>query len=244
MMPGSSYVPLRMPDTICVQDRLPPGAAAVLINPTHAYRDLVMPIDAQRSVCSMPSTGAAVSAPSWQQRPHPRKESRNSTWRARSLKGSGTTIRSCSTRRADVNEERSLSMSVIQETLTRFWDQLIAQPSGPLAFRFILQPAMAAVLAALDGLKDARTRPATLLANHLVRPLPAGLLPSRRAEKTQQSHRLCARDGRDLPVMVLRRFYLGEALVTVFVLAVLPYVLIRGPVHRIARRASLGSHPR
>ena len=40
------YVPLRMPDTICVQDRLPPGAVAVLINPTHAYRDLIMPIDA------------------------------------------------------------------------------------------------------------------------------------------------------------------------------------------------------
>ena len=39
------YVPLRMPDTVCVQDRLPPGAAAVLINPTHAYRDLIMPID-------------------------------------------------------------------------------------------------------------------------------------------------------------------------------------------------------
>ncbi len=35
-----------MPDTVCVQDRLPPGAAAVLINPTHAYRDLIMPIDA------------------------------------------------------------------------------------------------------------------------------------------------------------------------------------------------------
>jgi hypothetical protein len=39
------YVPLRMPDTICVQERLPPGAAAVLINPTHAYRDLILPID-------------------------------------------------------------------------------------------------------------------------------------------------------------------------------------------------------
>jgi hypothetical protein len=39
------YVPLRMPDTICVQERLPPGAAGVLINPTHAYRDLIMPID-------------------------------------------------------------------------------------------------------------------------------------------------------------------------------------------------------
>jgi SAM-dependent methyltransferase len=39
------YVPLRMPDTISVQERLPPGAASVLINQTHAYRDLIMPID-------------------------------------------------------------------------------------------------------------------------------------------------------------------------------------------------------
>ena len=39
------YVPLRMPDTICVEDRLPPGADGVLINQTHAYRDLILPID-------------------------------------------------------------------------------------------------------------------------------------------------------------------------------------------------------
>ena len=29
-----------------MQERLPPGASAVLINRTHTYRDLVMPIDA------------------------------------------------------------------------------------------------------------------------------------------------------------------------------------------------------
>ena len=40
------YVPLRMADTIAVQERLPPGAASVLINQTHTYRDLFMPIDA------------------------------------------------------------------------------------------------------------------------------------------------------------------------------------------------------
>jgi hypothetical protein len=34
-----------MSDTICVQERLPPGAAAVLINQNHIYRDLIMPID-------------------------------------------------------------------------------------------------------------------------------------------------------------------------------------------------------
>ena len=38
------YVPIRMSDTICVQERLPPGAAAVLINQTHTYRDLFLPI--------------------------------------------------------------------------------------------------------------------------------------------------------------------------------------------------------
>ena len=42
------YVPLRLPDTICVQQRLPPGAAAVLINQTHTYTDLYLPIDAHQ----------------------------------------------------------------------------------------------------------------------------------------------------------------------------------------------------
>ena len=36
--------------------------------------------------------------------------------------------------------------------------------------------------------------------------------------------------------LVLRWFYPGEALVTAFVVAVLPYLLIRGPAARIARR--------
>jgi SAM-dependent methyltransferase len=39
------YVPIRMADTICIQERLPAGAAAVLINRTHTCTDLVMPID-------------------------------------------------------------------------------------------------------------------------------------------------------------------------------------------------------
>ena len=37
-------VPIRLPDTIAVEERLPPGAAAVLINPSHTYTDLVLPI--------------------------------------------------------------------------------------------------------------------------------------------------------------------------------------------------------
>jgi len=40
------YVPIRMPDTICLQQRLPAGAAAVLINQSHTDTDLFVPIDA------------------------------------------------------------------------------------------------------------------------------------------------------------------------------------------------------
>jgi SAM-dependent methyltransferase len=42
------YVPIRLPDTVCIQDpqRMPPGAAAVLINRNHTHKDLVLPIDA------------------------------------------------------------------------------------------------------------------------------------------------------------------------------------------------------
>jgi len=39
------YVPVRVPDTIMVEERLPPGAAAVLINRHHTYTDLYLPIN-------------------------------------------------------------------------------------------------------------------------------------------------------------------------------------------------------
>ena len=127
-------------------------------------------------------------------------------------------------------------MSEIQEILSRFWDQLIAQPHGPLAFRLILQPLMATILAIIDGVKDARAG----------RPLYTWTLltdPAHRASYLREGLKRVLRVIIFALVMdaiyqflVLRRFYLGEALVTVFVVAVLPYLLIRGPAARIARR--------
>ena len=40
------YVPLRLPWTLCIRDRVPPGSVAVLINRAHTYPDLAFPIDA------------------------------------------------------------------------------------------------------------------------------------------------------------------------------------------------------
>lgn len=40
------YVPFRLPWTMCVQEKLPPGAAGALVNQTHLFADLFVLIDA------------------------------------------------------------------------------------------------------------------------------------------------------------------------------------------------------
>jgi SAM-dependent methyltransferase len=42
----SSFVPIRLPYTMCIEERLPPGAAAVLLNRSHQHRDLLLTITA------------------------------------------------------------------------------------------------------------------------------------------------------------------------------------------------------
>ncbi|HYI95772.1 MAG TPA: class I SAM-dependent methyltransferase [Bryobacteraceae bacterium] len=40
------YVAIRLPGTVCVQDRLPPGSAGVLLSRYHSFPDLILVIDA------------------------------------------------------------------------------------------------------------------------------------------------------------------------------------------------------
>ena len=36
---------MRLPDTVMVQEKLPPGAAAVVLNKSHSYTDIYLPLD-------------------------------------------------------------------------------------------------------------------------------------------------------------------------------------------------------
>src|SRR5208282_5100060 len=40
------YVPIALPWTVCVRERLPPGCVAVLINRSHTFTDLILTVDA------------------------------------------------------------------------------------------------------------------------------------------------------------------------------------------------------
>jgi len=44
-----NYVPIRLPWTMCVRDRVPPGNIAVLLNPAHQHSDLVLPVTAAQN---------------------------------------------------------------------------------------------------------------------------------------------------------------------------------------------------
>jgi hypothetical protein len=126
-------------------------------------------------------------------------------------------------------------LDLLQDTLTRFWHDLLARPSGPFAFRFLLQPTMAAIAAIRAGLVDARTGRSPYF-------LALWTEPAERAKRLSEALSATGRifllglamDG-IYQFVVLRKFYPLEALVISLVLAVMPYFLIRGPVARVAR---------
>ena len=45
----STYVPIALPSTVCVRERVPPGSVAVLINRAHPFPDLFLSVDASES---------------------------------------------------------------------------------------------------------------------------------------------------------------------------------------------------
>jgi len=122
------------------------------------------------------------------------------------------------------------------QTLQRFWRDLAARPGGPMSFRFILQPAMAAIAAFLDGRRDAASGRSPYFWG-LVR--DRGERLGRLREGLNGTARIILL-GIAMDViyqaLVLRTFYPTEALVVALLLAFVPYILLRGPFARAARR--------
>jgi hypothetical protein len=124
---------------------------------------------------------------------------------------------------------------VTLKVLEQFWHDLVERPDGPMRFRFVLQPAMATIVAIRDGLKDARSGRspyfATVLGN-----------PRERAGRLREGLNATARIialGLVMDVIyqavVFRTFYPDQALVVALVLAFVPYFIIRGVTARIWR---------
>jgi hypothetical protein len=123
----------------------------------------------------------------------------------------------------------------MDEIWTRIVENLGDRVSGPMHFRVFMQPVMASIFAVIAGLKDAKEAKA---------PYFWGLL-------TETGHRAAMlKDGWKsvgkvfvlaMLLDVIYQFkvqgfvYPGEVLIVALLLAVVPYLILRGLVTRIAR---------
>jgi hypothetical protein len=117
------------------------------------------------------------------------------------------------------------------------WEMLIGRIEGPLTLRLLLQPAIATFFAVRSGLKDARSgRPAYLW--------KVFTNPAYRYELLHHGWK----DVRTVFLMAVlldsvyqgiefHWIYLGQAVLVAIILAMVPYVLIRGPVNRLVSRS-------
>jgi hypothetical protein len=122
------------------------------------------------------------------------------------------------------------------EVHQRIWRDIAERPGGPMSFRFLLQPTMAFIAALHDGIQDARVHRTPYLRAILREPVERG---DRLREGLFATSRLVLLGlGMDAIYQWrgLGTFYPGEALLITFLLAVVPYLVLRGPISVIARR--------
>ena len=124
----------------------------------------------------------------------------------------------------------------------RFWHDILARASGPMTFRFYLQPTMAAIAACHDGIVDARRGHKSFFWTAWFH---RGAQPGRLREGLNATARIILL-GLSMDMIyqfrVLDRFYPVEALMITILLAVVPYFLLRWIVEAVARRW-LGREP-
>ena len=121
-------------------------------------------------------------------------------------------------------------MDPILEILNRGVERLLGRASGPLHLRLFIMPTVVTILAIRAGLRDVRERQPTF-AWALV------TMPSQRRQLFRSALKdigkifavACVLDT-IYQLFVLREFHIVELLIVAVACAVVPYVLVRGPV--------------
>ncbi|HEX7880266.1 MAG TPA: hypothetical protein VF720_12705 [Candidatus Eisenbacteria bacterium] len=124
----------------------------------------------------------------------------------------------------------------MDDLLTRLAENMHIRATGPMKFRLILQPLMASIFAIMAGLKDARAGRS---------PFFWGLIndPANRADMLKDGWKSVGKVfvialvlETVFQVIVLKTVYPLEALSMALLLAIVPYLLLRGLTSRLASR--------
>ena len=121
----------------------------------------------------------------------------------------------------------------MDELFARIWENLGGRVGGPLTFRLILQPLVASILAIRAGIKDARDgRPAYFWAILTDAANRSDLLRDG-WKSVAKVFTLAAIIDVVYQLIVFKWVYPVEVLILAFLLACVPYLVLRGPVNRL-----------
>jgi hypothetical protein len=125
-------------------------------------------------------------------------------------------------------------MSIMTEHLS-FVDGLMARIEGPMNFRLILQPLVALFFAVRDGLKDARESKSAYFWALFTEPVHRRDILESSWESIGNVFIVAVVLDFIFQYIVFQQFRVIGALLAGVILAIVPYVLLRGPVNRIVR---------
>ena len=133
--------------------------------------------------------------------------------------------------------------TVMEELWMRVSENLIGRISGPMHFRVYLQPAIATVLAILAGIADARAGKPPYFWSIFTNPVHRADLVRSGWKDVGKVFLLAIVLDVVYQFIVARFVYPGEALLVALLLAIVPYLVVRGLATRIARSAGVKAKP-
>ena len=131
---------------------------------------------------------------------------------------------------------------MLNDDFYRLCSDLHERIGGPMTFRLILQPIMSSAFAIRDGLKDARAGMPAYFWTILTNPAARDELLHEGWKAVLRVFILAILIDAAYQWEVLHFFYPGEALIVAVILALIPYLIVRGPVNRIASHYRSGTN--
>jgi len=123
----------------------------------------------------------------------------------------------------------------MEDLWQRIVENLFGRFDGPFHFRFILQPVMASIFAVIDGIKDAKNNKPAYFWAFVVNPEYRQELLKSGWKSVGKIFILAVVLDIVYQLIVQHMIYPGEILIVAFILAIVPYLVLRGPVNRIVR---------
>lgn len=130
------------------------------------------------------------------------------------------------------------------EAIIRGWENFISRLSGPFNFRFFIQPAIGIIMALRAGLHDAKEGRPAYLWSMFTNPNDRQNLWHEGWKDIRTTFFLSAILDSVYQLITHQSIYFLELLFTTTILALIPYLIFRGPFNLIARLFIRNKHTR